>query len=194
VDKCDARLDERRTMLGFEQEAWLADSLARSNARWNVVAQQTLMAQVDRKPGPERRYWTDGWDGYPAARKRLLSEIARRHVANPLVIGGDVHAYWVCDLVTDFDDPRSPIVATEVCGTSISSQGWPQERIDQWRAESPHTKYARSDRRGYVTVELGQDAARVRLRAVDSEKDPSSDIRTIARFVIADGKPGAEPA
>jgi alkaline phosphatase D len=194
VGKCDARLDENRTMLGFEQEAWLADSLARSTARWNVLAQQTLMAQVDRQPGPERRFWTDGWDGYPAARKRLLTEIANRKVANPLVIGGDVHAYWVCDLVTDFDNPRSPAVATEVCGTSISSQGWPQERVDGWRADSPHARYARSDRRGYVAVELGEREARVRLRAIDSEKDQSSEIATIATFVVANGKAGAEPA
>jgi alkaline phosphatase D len=180
-------------MLGFEQEAWLADSLARSGARWNVLAQQTLMAQVDRQPGPGRRYWTDGWDGYPAARKRLLTEIARRQIANPLVIGGDVHAYWVCDLVTDFDDPRAPVVATEVCGTSISSQGWPQERVDAWRAESAHAKYARSDKRGYVTVELGEREARVRLRAIDSEKDPNSGIATIATFAVADGKAGAKP-
>jgi alkaline phosphatase D len=193
VSKCDARLDESRTMLGFEQEAWLADSLARSGARWNVLAQQTLMAQVDRQPGPERRYWTDGWDGYPAARRRLLTEIASRRATNPLVIGGDVHAYWVCDLVTDFDDPRSAVVATEICGTSISSQGWPQERVDGWRAESPHARYARSDKRGYVTVELSAREARVRLRAIDSEKDPNSGIATIANFVVADGKAGAEP-
>jgi alkaline phosphatase D len=180
-------------MLGFEQEAWLAASLADSRARWNVLAQQTLMAQVDRQPGPERRYWTDGWDGYPAARKRLLAEIASRKVANPLVIGGDVHAYWVCDLVTDFDDPRSPVVATEVCGTSISSQGWPQERIDRWRAESAHARYARSDKRGYATVELNDREARVRLRAIDSEKDAHSGIATIASFVIENGKAGAKP-
>lgn len=194
VNGCTERLAEHRTLLGFEQEAWLGARLADSQARWNVLAQQTLMAQVDRGSGPERRYWTDGWDGYPAARRRLLAEIARRKVANPLVIGGDVHAYWVCDLVTDFDDPRSPLVATEVCGTSISSQGWPQERIDGWRAKSPHARYARSDRRGYVTVELNERAARVRLRAIDSEKDPNSNIATIATFVVQDGRAGAEPA
>ncbi|UCH54480.1 MAG: alkaline phosphatase D family protein [Pseudomonadota bacterium] len=192
VDECDERLDEDRTMLGFEQEAWLGQRLADSGARWNVIAQQTLMAQVDRAPGPEKGYWTDGWDGYPAARRRLLTEIAKRKVANPLVIGGDVHAYWVCDLVTDFDDSNSPVVATEICGTSISSQGASQKRIESWRAEAPHAKYARSDRRGYTTVELNGRQARVRLRAIDSEKDANSKIRTIATFLVADGKAGAE--
>ncbi|TXD71741.1 hypothetical protein FUT87_24655, partial [Mitsuaria sp. TWR114] len=41
---------------------------------WNLLAQQTLMARFNRQDpaqGPGR-YWTDGWDGYPFARERLL--------------------------------------------------------------------------------------------------------------------------
>ena len=46
------------------------DGLGRSTARWNVIAQQTLMAQRSSiaSPGRARQFWTDGWDGYPAAR------------------------------------------------------------------------------------------------------------------------------
>ena len=87
--------------------------LGASRTQWNVLAQQTLMAQLDRQPGPEQAFWTDGWDGYPAARARLLSFIADAHPANPLVVGGDVHSNWVCDLKPDFDAPSSPVVATE---------------------------------------------------------------------------------
>jgi alkaline phosphatase D len=42
----------RLTMLGGVQEHWLETSLDRSRARWNVIAQQTLMAQFDHKIGP----------------------------------------------------------------------------------------------------------------------------------------------
>src|SRR5205823_6198597 len=70
VEDCEARLDRRLTMLGDVQERWLAAGLDQSNARWNLIGQQTLMAQLDRKPGPGQRFWTDGWDGYPAARRR----------------------------------------------------------------------------------------------------------------------------
>ena len=38
-----------------------------------------------------------------------------------VVLGGDVHANYVADLKADFDDPASPVVATEFCGTSITS-------------------------------------------------------------------------
>ena len=62
-----------RTMLGEVQERWLDAGLDRSRARAGTcIAQQTLMAQLDRKVGAGRRFWTDGWDGYPAARRRLL--------------------------------------------------------------------------------------------------------------------------
>ncbi|MGE4110342.1 MAG: alkaline phosphatase, partial [Burkholderiales bacterium] len=52
-----------RSLLGAAQERWLEQALAASNARWNVIAQTTLMAQADREPGPERVVYTDGWDG-----------------------------------------------------------------------------------------------------------------------------------
>ena len=104
VADCAERLAADRTMLGAAQEAWLKDGLARTRARWNVIAQQTLMAQHDRTTGPGQSFWNDGWDGYPAARARLLDDIAQSKASNPLVIGGDVHCTWVADLKADFDD------------------------------------------------------------------------------------------
>ncbi|MGH8721246.1 MAG: alkaline phosphatase D family protein, partial [Burkholderiales bacterium] len=91
VDKCGALADSARSMLGHAQERWLEGALGESRARWNFLAQQTRMAQFDQKPGPGRRAWTDGWDGYPAARQRLLDFLAEKRIANPVVLGGDVH-------------------------------------------------------------------------------------------------------
>ena len=169
--RCPERLDPRRTLLGAEQEAWLQEALGTSSARWNVLAQQTLMAQHDWQPGPEQAFWTDGWDGYPAARSRLLSFIADKRPANPLVIGGDVHSYWVSDLRPNFDDPQSPVVATEFCGTSITSQGPPQERIDASRADNPHIKFAHSEKRGYVCLEITPERCEARLRSHRQRKE-----------------------
>ncbi|MEK7874831.1 MAG: alkaline phosphatase D family protein, partial [Pseudomonadota bacterium] len=154
VDDCAERLASDHTMLGAAQEAWLADGLARTRARWNVIAQQTLMAQHDRKPGPGQSFWTDGWDGYPAARARLLNDITRLKPSNPLVIGGDVHCNWVADLKPDFDDPKSPVVATEFCGTSITSQGPSQKQVQTMLAENPHLRYGEGTKRGYVKMDI----------------------------------------
>ena len=152
------------------------------------------MAQMERKPGPEKRFWSDGWDGYPAARARLLQAIGERKPANPLVIGGDVHFNCVADLKADFDDPKSAVVATEFCGTSISSQGPGQAQLDARRQENPHVRFAHSEKRGYVMLELADKHCLARLRAIDSEKAADSPISTLASFVVEEGRAGAESA
>jgi len=192
VEDCPERLDPARTLLGEAQERWLQEGLRASGARWNVLAQQTLMAQCDRKAGPGTAFWTDGWDGYPAARRRLLDFLGRAKPANPLVVSGDVHTHYVCDLKPDFDDPASPVVASEVCGTSITSQSWAQARIDAMKAENPHIHFADARRRGYVVVDLTAKRATARLRGLDDEKDAASGLRTQATFVVEDGRPGPQ--
>jgi alkaline phosphatase D len=190
-DECAARRDPQLTLLGEVQERWLETSLDRSRARWNVLAQQTIMAQIDRKPGPERQYWTDGWDGYPAARRRMLDYLGARKPANPVVIGGDVHSFWVNDLKPDFDDPTSPVVATEMVGTSITSQFARPEVIDAQRSDNPHVRFADGTKRGYVRVEVTPQRWRADLRAMRTVTQPRAECDTLATFVVADGRPGA---
>ena len=189
---CPELFDARLTLLGAAQEKWLFEGLARPNARWNVIAQQTMMTQVDRTPGEGQSFWTDGWDGYPKARERLLKFIAENRVANPVVIGGDVHMFIVADLKTDFDYPRAPVVATEFVGTSITSQGMAQKRLESWRDENRHIHYANSTRRGYTTIELTAKRCTARLRTVNDVTDPNSAIRTAAAYTVEDGRPGAQ--
>ena len=195
VADCAALADPAMSMLGREQEAWLDGEFAASRARWNLIAQATLMAQLDRgAPDKGKRIWTDGWDGYPAARRRLLESLVRAKTANPVVLGGDVHMHWVADLKTDFDDPASPVVATEFTGTSITSQAMAQKAVEALLARNAHLRYGRSDRRGYVRMEVGAQSIRADLRGVDSVKTPDSPVRTLASFTVEDGKPGAKPA
>ena len=121
--RCPESLDPAVTMLGAEQEEWLYDGLARSRARWNVIAQQVMMGQLDHNRGDPRIYWHDAWDGYPVARQRLIDHLAAARVRNPVVITGDWHSTFVNDIKADFGDPDSATVATEFVGTSISSNG-----------------------------------------------------------------------
>ena len=191
VEACTERSDPNRSVLGSEQERWLTEGLTRSRARWNLIAQQTLMARIDATSGPGQSFWTDGWDGYPAARSRLLRLLALRRVPNPIVLSGDVHAFYAADLKLDFDDPRSPVVATELVTTSISSDGRPPERIAAVLPENPHIKLADGTRRGYTRVTLSRDRTVVEMQAVDTVKTPGAPISTLATFVVEDGKAGA---
>ncbi len=194
VDACAALADPRRSLLGSAQERWLERALGESRAGWNLIAQQTRMAQFDQMPGPGRRAWTDGWDGYPAARERLLAALVEHRVANPVVLGGDVHMFNVASLKRDFDDARAPAIASEFVSTSVTSHGWPQEQIERYLPDNPHFQLMDSRYRGYVRVELREKTMRADLRAMASVAEPDAPCHTLASFVVADGQPGAQRA
>lgn len=193
-EDCPERLDPGLTFLGHKQEQWLHEGLGRSQARWNVIAQQTLMAQADRFSGPGAAFWTDGWDGYPRARERLLTSIASQRISNPLVLSGDVHMSAIADLKADFDDEKSPVIATEFVCPSISSQGPSFKRVELLLQENPHIKFANGARRGYTTVDLTPRRCITRIRAVASVADRDSPIRDLTTYAVEDGRPGAHRA
>ncbi|MDE2430676.1 MAG: alkaline phosphatase D family protein [Burkholderiales bacterium] len=198
--ECHERQDTTRTMLGQAQEKWLARGLANSVARWNVLTQQTFMAQASQTPlvqAAEARFWTDGWDGYPAARQRLFDDLQKSRAANPLVISGDVHTFYAADLQRNFYQPASPnnpVLATEFCGTSVTSTSRPQERTDRYVALNPHIKYGRSDQRGLMLMRLSPTLTETQFLALDDVSRADSGIRTLCRFVVEDGHPGVQLA
>ena len=189
--QCTERLDPRRTLLGAEQERWLDAGLKQSKVAWNILAQQTLFAKANSKPDDGEQYWTDGWDGYPGARARLLRSLAESKARNPVLIGGDVHAYYVADVLADFDNPASVPIATEFCGTSITSQGGPRSRDQAILSRNAHMKVADSSRRGYLLITLEPGKCTTRLRVVDDVKLREPALSTRATLVVEDGRPGA---
>jgi alkaline phosphatase D len=192
VASCAELADPRRSLLGAEQEQWLDAGLAATRARWTILAQQTTIAQFDQLPGEGRRAWTDGWDGYPAARARLFDSLLRHRTPNPIAIGGDVHMFYVNELKRDFDDPRSPILASEFVGTSITSQSWPQSQVEKFLPDNPHVKLADARHRGYTRMELNAKRCLVELRAMDNVETRDAACRTLASFVVDEGTPGPQ--
>jgi alkaline phosphatase D len=190
LENCAERLDPNRTMLGAEQEAWFANGMRRASARWNVVAQQTLMAELDRGPGERHVYWADGWDGYPVARQRLLDAVAASPVKDTLVLGGDVHSFWAADLKQDFTRPQSAAVATEFVGGSITSQGPSADRVHGYLAKNPHIRAASTGVFGFGLVALDAKKADVSFRTLADVRDPKSTIGIHERFVVEAGRPG----
>lgn len=178
--------DPARTMTGPEQETWLLEGLRRSTARWNVLAQQTILARFDYDLGPGRAYNLDQWDGYPAARQRILDTIVRHRPRNPVILSGDWHSHWVNDILANFDDPAAPVVASEFVGTSISSGiGW-DAAVRQGLPANPHVKLYNGTYRGYVMCEVTREHWRSTLRIVTGQE-----VRTLAVFEVRDGIPGA---
>lgn len=192
---CSERRAEGRTMLGFAQETWLGTSLARSKARWNVIAQDVLMAQLREKlPDGNFGFWTDDWNGYPASRQRLLQRIVQTRVSNPVVIGGDIHAFFANDLRVDFDDSKSPVVATEFVGTSVTSDGPPYDLFTGFLPDNPHIRFFESRKRGYVSVDVDAKQMTTRLRVISDVTDPKAGVSTLKTFAVENGKPGVAEA
>ncbi|OAX87196.1 alkaline phosphatase [Xanthomonas nasturtii] len=194
-DSCQERTDPRRTMLSWEQERWLHGGFAQSPARWNVIAQDLLvapMAQTGRDGTVG--HWTDGWDGYPATRERMLDAIAKTRLRNPVFWGGDIHSYWVTDLKADPADPDSATLATEFVGTSVTSDGQRNAELHQTMALNPHVHYVDGETRGYVSVTLTPGRMETRLQGISDRRDRQATVSTLKRFVVEDGKPGAVEA
>ncbi|QIR37115.1 alkaline phosphatase [Tolypothrix sp. PCC 7910] len=194
--RCPAALDPSKTMLGTQQERWLLDGLDRSQARWNILAQQVLMAELDHKIGPGEIFWNDSWDGYPLARNRVLSHIANRRISNPVAITGDWHSTFVNDLKLDFK-ANSPTIATEFVTPSISSNGDANVYGPYYGPmipENPHIKFFDGDRRGYFRVNLNYERWQTDLRIVTTVSRPDAPVYTFASFVVENGRPGVQKA
>jgi len=190
--RCAEIADPSRSFLGLDQERWLMDGLGGAKARWNVVAQSTLMAQWrQRTREGEPAFSTDNWNGYPASRARLLRHIRDARISNPVVIGGDVHSFWANDLKLDFDDPKSPTVGTEFVATSITSAGPNHDTYAKYLPDNPHVKFFDSRKRGYASVELARGRMTTRFRAVSDVRKADASVTTLKSFTVEDGRAGA---
>lgn len=190
---CAGMDDPAATLPGLPQERWLVDRLGGSKARWNILAQQVMMAQKDTVAGPGEGYSTDSWDGYKQSRARVLRGIAAARVRNPVVLTGDVHQHYAADLKADFRDPASPVVASEFVGTSVSSGGDGSDRVDPALAENPWIKY-NAARRGYVRIDMDRRQLRGTLRTLPYVSRPDAPAADGASFVLEDGRPGLQRA
>lgn len=191
---CPVWDEPQRSYLGVAQEQWLDGALAHSAGQWNVIGQQTLFGLRDARPGPGQSLWNDGWDGYAAARTRLTDALRRNKVANPVLLGGDVHENWVGHVKTDYAVAASPSIGVEFCGTSISSRAGGAAQVAERLAENPHFVFADGQYRGYGVVDFTPRQLSTTLRAVEDVTRPDSGIKTLARFEVASGRPVIERA
>ncbi|HWO98031.1 MAG TPA: alkaline phosphatase [Bacillus sp. (in: firmicutes)] len=178
-------LDPKRTVLGSEQENWLLSNLGNSKSHWNVLAQQIFFTQ--RKFGTDTTptYSMDSWDGYPAARQRIMDFVSSKNMNNLIVLTGDVHASWASNVMTDFDNPSSNIVGAEFVGTSITSGGNGADKradTDRILGRNPNIKFF-NDYRGYVRCTVTPEQWQADYRVVPFVTEPGAAISTRASLV-----------
>lgn len=209
--------DPRRTLLGGEQEAWLAGAMARSvesGRRWQLLAQQVVMgslflssevADLLARSGAEqvRRlaaaglaasragipFNLDAWDGYPAARDRVLRAAAAAQ-ANLVVLSGDSHNGWAFDLAQD----GAP-VGVDLGVPSVTSPGLeayvgraaPDDVARAIRAANRPLLWADTSRRGYLTLELTPERATGEWHLLDTVRTRSIALADTHRMTVRHG-------
>ncbi len=176
--------DPARSILGAEQERWLENGLRASTkqgTRWQVLAQQIIMGEVRVPPGASRwipadaaefvrkraqvaeisaklqlPYNLDSWDGYPAARARLL-RAAQRAAANLVVLAGDSHNAWANNLSID-----GKAAGIEFATHSVTSPGFesslsgiaPSDLAAALRKANSGLAFSDTSQRGYTSLQF----------------------------------------
>lgn len=207
--------DPARTMLGAPQEAWLAGELKRSAAAgtaWQVLGNQTVMApmrtpdytailpedilEVVREKGGYSARWVersklglpvnlDSWDGYPAARERLLSSAIAAQ-ANLVVLSGDSHMFWASDLYRQSD---GAFAGVEFATGSITSPGGYENitsdpRIFKIAARAIPQKnrgvrFANVKDKGFVLLTLTRESAQAEYIGMSTVRSRDYEARTL---------------
>ncbi len=192
---CAQAYDPAISMLGRTQEEWLYAGLRRSRARWNLLGSNVMLARLDHDGAKGDLLWNDAWDGFPAARLRLIDAWRRAQTRNPVVFTGDWHSTFVNDIHANFDKPGTPVVATEFVGTSLTTNGDGQVYGPYYGPMikyNPHIQFFDGDRRGYQVATVTEDELRVDLRMVRTVSTRFARKYTLASFRVRDGIPGAE--
>ncbi|PLR92836.1 alkaline phosphatase D family protein [Bacillus sp. T33-2] len=187
-------LNPARTMLGAGQEQWLLGNLYHSKTHWNVLAQQVFFCQRNYGTAAFPKYSMDSWDGYWAARQRIIDFAAYIQLKNMIILTGDIHSNWASNILTNFNNPHSRIIGAEFAGTSITSGGNGADKrkdTDRILAQNPHIKFFNGNR-GYVRCRVTPDNWQTDYRVVPFVTKPGADITTKASFVYEKGSDGIE--
>lgn len=180
--------DPRRQLLGVQQETWLMNEFANSQAQWHMVGQQVVMAEALLGDNP---FNVDQWDGYRAARGRFYEMAAASQ--NVVVLTGDIHSSWAFDLAESPSDGYDPTTGQGSLGVefvvpAVSSPGFPVNAGAALMEANPHLRWLDIDQRGYVVLDV--DIARVQASwwFVDDVENPNAGDESLgAVWAVYDG-------
>jgi alkaline phosphatase D len=181
-------------MMGLRQEKWLYEGLSASKSRWNVLAQQIMVMDLDRDPGPQYAANVDSWGGYRTPRARLLKALKDRRISNPVILTGDEHQNYAGEVFLDGRSPEGPPIAAEFVTTSISSGGdGMDQRPDMVKiqAVNPMLRFNNAQR-GYVICDVTPDRWITSFKVMDRISDRGGSISVRARAEVAAGSSRVE--
>jgi alkaline phosphatase D len=190
-ENCNDLDNPSAQVMGLPQEAWLLDGLSASKARWNVVAQQVMMMDINRDIGKGPRYNTDSWAGYRTPRNRVLGQMRDRGIQNAIVLTGDEHINYAGELHLDDRNPGPKPIALEFVGTSISS-GYDGADMapdqDKIMSGNPPLKFM-NDQRGYLVCDVTPERWVTEFKVLNLVSTPNGVLSTRAKLAVESGDP-----
>lgn len=169
-----ARNDPGRHIISESQMQWLLDGLSRSTARWRVIGQQVMFAQLNVAELPTLTHQqallrgslaavnVDQWDGYVADRVQILDHLAASNINNVVVLSGDIHSSWANEIyrnpATLLGDISDPSLAVEFVTPSVTSPGLPPGAAEIAHTllpvVNPHVRYLEAQSHGFVLIDV----------------------------------------
>ena len=199
-----ARMDGgSRSLLGEAQERWLFDRLRaskRDGTRWRLLGQQIMFSSLNPPGTPPGN--PDMWEGYPAARQRLIDFLDDERLANVAILAGDLHSSWAFDVPADpWSGSRAGArtLAVEFVAPAISSpplfgDAVLRERMTALPSRVPHLKLLDGDRNGYVLLELTRESMHADWYFVPTVAERTDQDARHAGFVCENGVSRLIPA
>ena len=210
-------LNPERGLLGAKEEAWLTKGLRQSTARWKLLGQGVMFAQLKAVGAPNAQGGglflnPDQWDGYQPARDRLYAVIKGSDggapVGNLVVLTGDIHSSWAADLTQDPNNGDTNTggynpatgqgsLAVEFVGTSVSSPGIddPGGALAAYlRSQNPHFKYIDLNKRGYLLLDVTHERVVGEWWHLDTVAAPDPGQTMATAWQVQDGAAHLVPA
>lgn len=167
------------SLLGTEQWTWLNDQLANSTTPWRVIGNERMVGEFSLNGLPAFIPYGDGpvadssaWDGYSAERDMLLNAFTSHGLHNNVLLSGDIHMSFACDLAPSSAsyDPQTGAgsVAVEFLPTSISRGNFDEAGFGGFIATlaqaamtlaNPHHVYEELESHGYGILDIRPDRA-----------------------------------
>lgn len=206
--------NEPNSLLGAQQTAWFQQELDNSTAKWRVIGNQKLFADLGISGLGSIPIVGDlindafgalsAWNGNDAERDEILSYLADNGINNNVFIAGDVHMAFVSDLAPDPFGPDyngetgAGSVAVEFLPTSMS-RGNLDELLggslgsfagplveDLLVGVNPHIQYYESISHGYGLMTFREDSVVAQVYFCDI-LNPTTDQTLAGEFVLYDG-------
>ncbi|MGR4866096.1 alkaline phosphatase D family protein [Caulobacter sp. LARHSG274] len=206
--------DPAATMLGTTQESWLAHSMKAQAGAWQLIGMGTIIGRTMMPEGavdwlrPETSekkaagyrnniraaraglpMWMDRWDGYPAARSRLLKS-AQAADADLVMLSGDSHNAWAYALS---EDGRP--AGVEFAGQSVTSNGLendfaadPRIVAQGFVAANPELKWADTSQRGYMMIDITPQRVTGEWRFMQTIKARNTELAGSHRLHVERGR------